>query len=113
MSVNHFPYLSILTNPEKQSPYPDGDPDCHQNLIVCSLAHCQLPWKFYANPFGSFCAKLLTDRQTGNDDYISSLAEVKTFLSSAVYALYGVAYFWLFVALFVLKWSALSRARNF
>jgi len=23
-----------------------------------------LPWKFHANTFGSFCAKLLTDRQT-------------------------------------------------
>jgi len=25
----------------KQSPYPDGDPDRHQNLIVCSPAHCE------------------------------------------------------------------------
>jgi len=55
-------------------------PDRHQNLIVCSMAHCLLSWKFRANPFGSFCAKLLTDkqtnRQTNNDDYISSLVEV-------------------------------------
>ena len=36
-----------------------------------------LPWKFHAKPSGSFCAKLLTNRQTDNDDYISSLAEVK------------------------------------
>ena len=28
------------------------------------------------NPFGNFCAKLLTHSQTNNDDYISSLAEV-------------------------------------
>jgi len=43
-----------------------GDPDRHQSSIVCSLAHCQLnlPSKFHANPFGSFCAKLLTDKQT-------------------------------------------------
>jgi len=41
MSVTHFPYLSIVTNPEtvKQSLYTDGDPDRHQNLIVC----CPLP----------------------------------------------------------------------
>jgi len=41
-----------------------------------------LPWKFHANPFGSFCAKLITDRQTNrqtnNDDHISSLVEVIT-----------------------------------
>jgi len=43
--------------------YPDGDPDRHHNLIICSLAHCQPSWKFHANPFGSFCAKLLTDKQ--------------------------------------------------
>jgi len=40
------------------------DPDCHQYLIICSLAHCQSSWKFHGNPFGSFCAKLLTNRQT-------------------------------------------------
>ena len=51
------------------------DPDRHQNLIICSLAHCQRSLKIYANLFESFCAKLLTDRQR-NDDYISSLAEV-------------------------------------
>jgi len=59
------------------------DPDRHQNLIFCSLA--KLPWKFHANPFGSFWVKLWqtdrqTDRQTGkqtnNDDYIFSLADV-------------------------------------
>jgi len=31
--------------------------------------------KFHANPFGSFWANLLTEKQT-NDDYISSLVEV-------------------------------------
>jgi len=25
----------------KQSLYPDGDPDRHQNLTTCSLAHCR------------------------------------------------------------------------
>jgi len=36
------------------------DPDRHQNLIVCLLAH----WNFHSNPFGSSCAKLLPDKQT-------------------------------------------------
>jgi len=43
------------------------DPDRHQNLIVCFIGPCtaNLPSKFHANPYGSFCAKLLTtDRQT-------------------------------------------------
>ena len=57
MSVNHFPYLPIVMTLE-------NNPYHHQNLTICSLAHCNLPWKFHANLFGSFCAKLLTDRQT-------------------------------------------------
>jgi len=42
------------------------DPDRHQNLVICSLANQlpTLPWKFHANPFRSFCAKLLRGRQT-------------------------------------------------
>jgi len=52
------------------------DPDLQQNLIICSLARCQPSLKIHDNPFGSFCAKLLTDRQTNNDNFISSLAEV-------------------------------------
>jgi len=55
----------------KQSMYSGGDLDRHQNLIICSLAN--LSRKFHVNPLGSFCAKLLTDRQnkqTNNDDYI-------------------------------------------
>ena len=39
-----------------------------------------LPWKFHANPCRSFCIKLLTnrqtERQTDNNENISSLAEV-------------------------------------
>ena len=38
-------------------------PDRHQNLIICSFAHCQPSRKFPANPL-SFYTKLLTDRQT-------------------------------------------------
>jgi len=41
----------------KQSLYPDGDPDHHQNLIICSLGHC------HANPFQVFA-----NRQTDNDE---------------------------------------------
>ena len=48
----------------KQSLYPDGDSDRHRNLIICLLAHCRPSWKFRANPFERFCAKLLTDKQT-------------------------------------------------
>jgi len=44
--------------------------------IICSLAHCQPSVKFRANPFASFCAKLLTDKQTNNDENITSMAEV-------------------------------------
>jgi len=32
------------------------DPDRHQNLIICSSAHCQPSPKFHANPLGSFCS---------------------------------------------------------
>jgi len=65
------------------------DPDRHQNLIICSVRWptANLSWKFHVNPFGSFCAKWLTDRQrdrqtdrqTNKDDDIglSSLVEVK------------------------------------
>jgi len=49
------------------------DPNRHRNLF-CSLAIANLPWKFHANLFGSFYAKLVTgiqtNRQRNNDDYI-------------------------------------------
>jgi len=38
--------LSVSPNSDefrKQSLYPDGDPDHHQNLIICSLAIANLP----------------------------------------------------------------------
>ena len=57
------------------------DPDCHQNLIICSLAHCKLSLKISSKSVEKFfflkVANRQTDRQTNNDDYISSLAEVK------------------------------------
>jgi len=49
------------------------DPDRHQNLIICSLDHCQPSWKFHANPFGSFCAKLLTDIQRNKQRRLHAL----------------------------------------
>jgi len=57
------------------------DSDRHQNLIICSLAHCQHSLKIHANPFRKFLRKVANrqtsiHRQTNNDDYISSLAEV-------------------------------------
>ena len=52
----------------------------HQILIIGPLP--TFPSKFHANPFGSFWAKLLTDKQadkqTNNDENITSLAEVTT-----------------------------------
>ena len=50
----------------KQSLYPDGYPDRHRNLTICSLTHCQPSLKISCKSFGSFCAKLLrqTDKQT-------------------------------------------------
>jgi len=57
------------------------DPDCHQNLIICSLAHCQPSLKSSPKSvqklFLRKVANRQTNRQTNDDDYISSLAEVK------------------------------------
>ena len=64
----------------KQSLYPDGDLDRHQNLTSCSFVHCQLSLKFHAYLFGSFCAKLLINRQSNNDENISSLAEIMNYI---------------------------------
>jgi len=64
----------------KQSLYPDGDPDRHQNLTFVHRPIANPPRKFHANPFGSFWTKLLTDRQadkqTDTDENITSLVEV-------------------------------------
>ena len=71
--------LSVSPNSDetyKQSPYPDGDPDRHQNLIICSLAHCEPSLKISCKSVWKFCANLLTDKQTNNDDDISSLADI-------------------------------------
>jgi len=59
----------------KQSLYPNSDPNRHQNLIICSLAHCQPSLKIPCKSVALFLRKL-ANRQTNNEDYISSLAEV-------------------------------------
>ena len=74
-SINHVPYLPIVTNPENNP--------CIQTVIRIATKIwpfvqwliANLPWKYCANPFGSFLRKV-ANRQTNNDDYISSLAEV-------------------------------------
>jgi len=65
---------------EKQSLYPDGDR--YQNLISCSSAHCQPSLKISCKSVETFLHKVAnkqTNRQTNNDENISSLAEVTTF----------------------------------
>jgi len=52
------------------------DPDRHQNLTICSLAHCQAFLKISCKSVQKFVCNV-ADRQTNNDDYISSLAESK------------------------------------
>ena len=48
------------------------DPDRHQNLIICSLAHCQPSLKILCKFVSKFLRKV-ANRQTNNDDYTSSL----------------------------------------
>jgi len=50
----------------KQSLYSDGDPDCHQNLIICSLARCQPSLKISCKSVWTFLHKVAnkqTDKQ--------------------------------------------------
>jgi len=50
----------------KQSLYPDGDPDRHQNLISCSLAHYQPSLKILCKSVRKFLCKVTngqTDKQ--------------------------------------------------
>jgi len=59
----------------KQFLYPDGDPNCYQNLIVCST----FPENFMQireEVFAQSCYQ--TDKQSNNDENISSLAEIMT-----------------------------------
>jgi len=50
-----------------QSLYPDGGPDRHQNLTICSLANCQPSLKISCKSIRPFLRKVAnrqTDRQT-------------------------------------------------
>jgi len=49
--------------------------DRHQNLIICSQAHCQSSLKISCKSVRKFLHKV-ANRQTNNDDYISCLAAV-------------------------------------
>jgi len=71
--------LSVSRNSdesEKQPLYSDGDPDRHQNLTICSLAHCQPSLKMSCKSVQKFLRKV-ANKQINNDENISSLAEVK------------------------------------
>jgi len=57
------------------------DPDRHQNTIICLLAYCQPSLQILCKSVSKFLRNVAdrqtqTNRQTNNDDYISSLAEV-------------------------------------
>jgi len=63
----------------KQSLYPDGDPDHRQNLIVCSLTQYQPSLKISCKSVWSFFSKVAnsqTNKETNNDENITSWAEV-------------------------------------
>jgi len=65
-------YLHIRNSDEsgKQSLYPDGDVDRHQNVIICSLAHCQRSLQISCRSVWSFLRKVAnkqSDKQTNND----------------------------------------------
>ena len=80
MSVNHFPYLPIVSDESgNQSLYPDGHPDRHQNLTICLSTHCQPSLKISCKSVWKFLRKVAynrTNRQTNIDENITSLAEV-------------------------------------
>jgi len=56
MPIDHFPSRNSDES-EKQSLYPDGDPDRHQNLIIRSLAHCQHSLKISCKSVWKFLQK--------------------------------------------------------
>jgi len=65
MSVNHFPNLRIVMNPEN-NPCIQNDRDRHRNLVICLLAHCQPSltisrkclWKFLCKVANRHATKL-------------------------------------------------------
>ena len=55
--------------------YPDGDPDRHRNLIICSFGPCPPSLKISCTTVRKFLRKV-ANRQTNNDENISFLTEV-------------------------------------
>jgi len=87
--------LSVSTNSDesgKQSLYSEGDQNQHQNLIFFHWPIANLALKCHANPFGSFCAKLLRNRQTdkriNKDENITSLTVIRDEYRTHYKALY-------------------------
>jgi len=69
--------LAISPNSDKsgkQSLYPDGDPDHHQNLIICSLAQCQPSVKISCKSIWKFLRKVANrqNKQTMMITYVLS-----------------------------------------
>ena len=72
MSVNQLSVSPNSIEYGKQFLYPDGDPDRHQNLIICSLAHCQPSMKISWKSDRKFLRKVAnrqTDKQTTTITY--------------------------------------------
>jgi len=75
MSVNHFPYLSKVTNPKiPVSRWWSNLPPKFNHLFISQLP--TFPETFMQIRLEVFCPKLLTNRKTNNDANISSLAEI-------------------------------------
>jgi len=51
------------------------DPDCHQNLVICSLFYCHPSLKISCKSNCKFLHEV-ANKQTNSNDYISSLVEV-------------------------------------
>ena len=84
----------------KQSLYPDGDPDRHQNLIICSLIHCQPFLKISCKSVGTFSPKVAnrqTDKQRrkqnllGGGKYIRRLTWSQSWCDD-LYRVFGTEY---------------------
>jgi len=88
---------TVHTSAKAVSRYGCRDTDPHQNLIVCSFAHCQPSLKISRKSVWKFFRKV-ANRQTNNDENVCSLAEVTTLNSMAV-------------VLVAVEWTALSQRR--
>jgi len=65
--MNNCPLSTFhISQSGKQSLYPGGDPDCHQNLTICSVAHCQPSLKILYKSVQKFLRKT-ANRQKQTD----------------------------------------------